>query len=88
MSLGRSVASSSVEGSGSGWVVRLCGPLAVRVDGRDLTAGLPGRQGRLLLAYLAVNRDRACARGELVGVLWPEQPPAAADPALSAAGAR
>jgi DNA-binding SARP family transcriptional activator len=84
VTLGRPVRSSSVEGSGSGWVVRLCGPLALRVDGRDVTAGLPGRQGRLLLAYLAVNRDRACPRGELIDVLWPEQPPAAADAALSA----
>src|ERR687896_623535 len=45
---------------------------------------MPGRQGRLLLAYLAVNRDRACTRGELIDVLWPEAPPAAADAALSA----
>jgi len=73
-----------MEGSGSGWVVRLCGPLAARVDDRDVTAGLPGRQGRLLLAYLAVNRDRACPRSELIDVLWPEEPPAAADAALSA----
>ena len=45
---------------------------------------LPGRQGRLLLAYLAVNRERACPRGELIDVLWPETPPAAVDAALSA----
>ncbi len=45
---------------------------------------LPGRQGRLLLAYLAVNRDRACPRRELIDVLWPETPPAAPDAALSA----
>ena len=45
---------------------------------------LPGRQGRLLFAYLAVNRGRACPRRELIGVLWPETPPAAPDAALSA----
>jgi DNA-binding SARP family transcriptional activator len=73
-----------MEGSGSGWVVRLCGPLSIRVHDRDATAGLPGRQGRLLLAYLAMNRERACPRGELVDVLWPQQPPAATDAALSA----
>src|SRR5215218_8304322 len=73
-----------MEGSGSGWVVRLCGAMAVRAGDRDLTAGLPGRQGRLLLAYLTVNRVRACPRGELIDVLWPEDPPAAADAALSA----
>jgi DNA-binding SARP family transcriptional activator/tetratricopeptide (TPR) repeat protein len=73
-----------MEGSGSGWVVRLCGPLWISVRERDVTADLPGRQGRLLLAYLAVNRERACPRSELIDVLWPEQPPAAADAALSA----
>jgi DNA-binding SARP family transcriptional activator len=73
-----------MEGSESRWVMQLCGAVAVRVDDRDVTADLPGRQGRLLLAYLAVNRERACPRGELIDVLWPEQPPAAADAALSA----
>ena len=83
--LGRPVASSSdVEGSGSGWVVRLCGPVAVRARRTRRDRAPPGRQGRLLLAYLAVNRDRACPRGELIDVLWPEAPPAAADTALSA----
>jgi DNA-binding SARP family transcriptional activator len=73
-----------MDGSGFGWVVGLCGPLSVRVRGRDVTAALPGRQGRLLLAYLVVNRERACPRAELIDVLWPENPPAAADTALSA----
>jgi DNA-binding SARP family transcriptional activator len=72
-----------MEDSGSGWVVRLCGRLAARVNDRDVTAVLPGRQGRLLLAYLVVNRDRACPRGELIDVLWPEERPPAADTALS-----
>ena len=45
---------------------------------------LPGRQGRLLFAYLVLNRDRDCGRAELIDVLWPEDPPAAADTALSA----
>ena len=40
--------------------------------------GLPGRQGRLLFAYLVLNRDRGCPRDELIDVLWPEDPPAAA----------
>ena len=58
--------------------------MSVRVAARDATAGLPGRQGRLLFAYLVVNRGRACPRGELIDVLWPEEPPGAADTALSA----
>ena len=73
-----------MEGSGSGWIVRLCGPVEVSARESGVVARLPGRQGRLLLAYLAVNRDRACTRSELVDVLWPESPPAAADTALSA----
>ncbi|HTE59223.1 MAG TPA: BTAD domain-containing putative transcriptional regulator, partial [Solirubrobacteraceae bacterium] len=56
----------------------------MRVRDHDVTARLPGRQGRLLLAYLTLNRGRACPRGELIDVLWPDGPPAAADTALSA----
>src|SRR3954451_7433119 len=56
----------------------------VDVSGRRLDAGLPGRQGRLLFAYLVLNRTRGCPRDELIDVLWPEAPPAAADSALSA----
>src|SRR4051812_7425055 len=56
----------------------------VDVSGRRLDAGLPGRQGRLLFAYLVLNRTRGCPRDELIDVLWPEGPPAAADSALSA----
>lgn len=51
--------------------IRLCGSLAVIVDGQDVTASLPGRQGRLLLAYLACNRRRPVSREELIEVLWP-----------------
>src|SRR3954465_7547134 len=67
-----------------GWDIRLCGPVMVDVSGRRLDAGLPGRQGRLLFAYLVLNRTRGCPRDELIDVLWPEGPPAAADSALSA----
>ena len=67
-----------------GWDIRLCGPVLVDADGHRLDAGLPGRQGRLLFAYLVLNRTRGCPRDELIDVLWPEGPPAAADSALSA----
>ncbi len=69
---------------GNGWDIRLCGPVLVDANGRRLDAGLPGRQGRLLFAYLVLNRTRGCPRDELIDVLWPEGPPAAADSALSA----
>ena len=62
--------------------IRLCGPLAVELEGRKVLP--PGRQGRLLLAYLIVNRGRACSRDELVELLWPDAPPADPGEALSA----
>jgi DNA-binding SARP family transcriptional activator/tetratricopeptide (TPR) repeat protein len=67
-----------------GWTIRLCGPVGVDHGDRSLGAALPGRQGRLLFAYLLLNRDRDCGRIELIDLLWPERPPAAADSALSA----
>src|ERR671925_127171 len=67
-----------------GWTIRLCGPMGVDLDGQSQAAALPGRQGRLLFAYLLLNRDRDCGRAELIDLLWPEHPPAAADTALSA----
>src|SRR4051812_40486749 len=69
---------------GEGWDIRLCGPVLVDANGQKLDSGLPGRQGRLLFAYLVLNRSRGCPRDELIDVLWPEGPPAAADSALSA----
>src|SRR3954467_5568082 len=50
----------------------------VDASGQRLDGGLPGRQGRLLFAYLVLNRTRGCPRDELIDVLWPEGPPAAA----------
>src|SRR5919109_4104853 len=61
------------------WEIRLCGSIGVALGGRGLEEGIPGRQGRLLFAYLVRNRDRVCSRTELIDVLWPERPPAAAD---------
>ena len=62
--------------------IQLCGPLAVELEGRKVLA--PGRQGRLLLAYLIVNRGRACSRDELIELLWPDSAPADPGEALSA----
>src|SRR5262245_12049773 len=55
--------------------IRLCGPPAVEIDGRDATAGLPSGQAESLLCYLLANRDRALDRGELISVVWPERAP-------------
>ncbi len=56
----------------------------MEVAGRDVTAELPGRQGRLLFAYLVAHRGRPAPREVLVDALWGEAPPGGAGPALSA----
>jgi DNA-binding SARP family transcriptional activator len=64
--------------------IQLCGRLTAELDGRRVEQALPGRQGRLLFVYLAANRRRAPTRDELLAAVWPGEPPAAADGALSA----
>ncbi|MGZ6256623.1 MAG: AfsR/SARP family transcriptional regulator [Candidatus Limnocylindria bacterium] len=64
--------------------IQLCGRFAARVAGRRIDRELPGRQGRLLFAYLAANRDRVASRDELAEALWPRGLPSAPDRALSA----
>jgi SARP family transcriptional regulator, regulator of embCAB operon len=54
------------------------------VGGRRIEQELPGRQGRLLFAYLTINRDRVASRDELVEALWQGKLPTAPDLALSA----
>ena len=50
--------------------IHVCGRLIVELQGRRLEDTLRGRQGRLLLAYLAINRDRPVRRDELAEALW------------------
>ena len=64
--------------------IQLCGRFAARVAGRRIDHELPGRQGRLLFAYLAVHRDRVASRDELAEAVWPRGLPSAPDQALSA----
>jgi SARP family transcriptional regulator, regulator of embCAB operon len=63
--------------------IQICGPVAVERDGQRLDGLLPGRQGRLLLAYLVVNRHRQVPRDELAEALWREPDPAAVDARLN-----
>ena len=58
------------------------GEFQVMLGGEVVTAALTGRQGRALLAYLAVSLPRAVPRDELVHALWPSTPPAAPEAAL------
>lgn len=66
---------------------RLCGQLALEVDGRDLAPGLPGGQAGALLAYLLSRPGHCASRDELIAITWPQappqDPPAALRPLLS-----
>src|SRR5205823_13334901 len=59
---------SVVEGQGTR--IRVCGRLTVELQGRRLEDELRGRQGRILLAYLVMHRDRPVRRDELAEALW------------------
>jgi DNA-binding SARP family transcriptional activator len=63
--------------------IQVCGPIAVDRDGERLEARLPGRQGRVLLAYLVVNRHRDVPRRELAEALWAEADPSSVDAKLN-----
>jgi DNA-binding SARP family transcriptional activator len=57
--------------------------VTVELDGRRAEHDLPGRQGRLLFVCLAAGRARPATRAELLAALWPGDPPARAEAALS-----
>jgi SARP family transcriptional regulator, regulator of embCAB operon len=63
--------------------VQLCGRFVVDVDGVRVEDALPGRRGRILFAYLVLNRGRALPRDELVMAGWGEDAAADAKSALS-----
>ena len=66
--------------------IYLTGRLAVEHAG-DLIldeAAFPGRQGRLVFAYLTAGAHRTVPRAELADVLWGDDPPREADTTLSA----
>jgi DNA-binding SARP family transcriptional activator len=70
----------------SGWAkarIQLCGRFVVDVDGSRIEDTLPGRRGRILFAYLVLNRGRPLPRDELLMAGWGEEAPAAAGNALS-----
>jgi len=64
-------------------VIRLCGLLVVELNGRRLERMLPSRQGRMVFAYLVLQRGRPVSRDELIEALWPEQPPASPEALLT-----
>src|SRR5215475_6957557 len=52
--------------------IQLCGRFAVVVDGQPVESRLPGRQSRLLVAYLAAHHAQPVERTILLDTLWPE----------------
>ena len=64
--------------------VQLCGTFAAELSGRRVDHRLPGRQGRLLFAYLVLYRLRPVSRSTLVDALWGDDQPADTGGALNA----
>ena len=70
----------------NGWAkarIQLCGRFVVDIDGSRIEDTLPGRKGRILFAYLALNRGRLLPRDELLMSGWGQDAPAEARNALS-----
>jgi SARP family transcriptional regulator, regulator of embCAB operon len=63
--------------------IQLCGRLVVEVDGRRVEDRLPGAKGRLLFAYLVLNRDRRLSRDELLTAVYGEDASPEQHPSLS-----
>jgi DNA-binding SARP family transcriptional activator len=56
--------------------VQLCGRFVVELHGSRVEQRLPSRQGRLLFAYLVLQRPRAVGRHELIDAIWGGAAPA------------
>lgn len=68
----------------AGTRIHLCGRLTADIAGSRIEDDLPGRQGKLLFAYLVVNRLRPATRPELIDALWGDDLPGNPESALSA----
>jgi branched-chain amino acid transport system substrate-binding protein len=82
--VGKKPATSREEaGKGSGVRVTLTGRLRFEAGDHVLEEGsLPGRQARLVFAYLVAEHARPVPRDELAEAIWGETPPATWDKAL------
>jgi len=63
--------------------IQLCGRLVADIDGSRIQDTLPGRRGRILFAYLVLNRGRPSPRDELLMAGWGVDAPPEARNALS-----
>ena len=63
--------------------VRLCGGLRVSSGDDEIVLRKTARQGRLALAYLVLNHDRAVSRDELMERVWTDPDPQRVSASLS-----
>jgi DNA-binding SARP family transcriptional activator len=63
--------------------IQLCGRLVVRLSGRRVEDALPGANGRLLFAYLVLNRLRRIDRDELLTAVYGDDASPDHNPRLS-----
>src|ERR687887_1723600 len=63
--------------------IQLCGRLVVELEGRRVEEALPGAKGRLLFAYLVLNRDRRMSRDELLSAVYGDEASPDRHPSLS-----
>jgi SARP family transcriptional regulator, regulator of embCAB operon len=63
--------------------IQLCGRFLADIDGSRVEDALPGRKGRILFAYLVLNRGRPLSRDNLLAAGWGEDFPGEARSALS-----
>ena len=63
--------------------IQLCGRLVVRLAGQRVEDALPGANGRLLFAYLVLNRLRRMDRDELLTAVYGDDAPPDHNPRLS-----
>ena len=63
--------------------IQLCGRFVADIDVSRIEHTLPGRLGRVLFAYLVLNRGRALPRDKLLMAGWGQDAPAEAGNALS-----
>jgi SARP family transcriptional regulator, regulator of embCAB operon len=63
--------------------IQLCGRLVVRLGGTRVEDALPGANGRVLFAYLVLNRLRRMNRDELLTAVYGDEAPPDHHPRLS-----
>ena len=63
--------------------IQLCGRFVADIDGSRIEDTLPGRLGRVLFAYLVLNRARPVPRDTLLMAVWGEDAPAETRNALN-----